>query len=448
VVPVRGKPKRLEHDDRTAVSVEIRTEPEQAGAHAVYFNRGVAASQAYARKIPDPRPDPDNPGSPQMRWLSRGLYEALTEFIGQARGSRYGLRGAFYEFRYLPVAQALKRAARAGADVKILYDAVTYGRENRETIGACGITRHCRAREGSRGEKHNKFLVLLRDGKPVSVWTGSTNLSVGGIFGHSNVGHVVRDRRIAEEYLAYWNTLWEHPDIASAELRRINSARTPTPVRSAPANSTLALFSPRDLPPLDWYAQRMDAARRLVCFTAASTIHPRLASILGKENDVLRYVLKDKAAASDQDILRNKDLVLAVGSRFEKGEFPGWLGEKLTGFNRNLYIHDKFLLLDPLGDDPLVITGSANFSQASTTENDENMLVIRGNTRVADIYFGEFMRLFDHIYARYLSKRAQSRDPRERAKDFLKPNDSWVEPHFTDGPKARRRRYFHGPWKP
>ena len=254
VVPVRGKPKRLEHDDRAAVTVEIGTEPEQAGAHAVYFNRGVAASQAYARKIPDPRPDPDNPGSPQMRWLSRGLYEALTEFIGQARGSRYGLRGAFYEFRYLPVAQALKRAARAGADVKILYDAVTYGRENRETIGACGITRHCRAREGSRGEKHNKFLVLLRDGKPVSVWTGSTNLSVGGIFGHSNVGHVVRDRRIAEEYLAYWNTLWEHPDIASAELRRINSARTPTPVRSAPANSTLALFSPRDLPPLDWYA--------------------------------------------------------------------------------------------------------------------------------------------------------------------------------------------------
>jgi len=192
----------------------------------------------------------------------------------------------------------------------------------------------------------------------------------------------------------------------------------------------------------------MDAARRLVCFTAASTIHPRLASILGKENDVLRYVLKDKAAASDQDILRDKDLVLAVGSRFEKGEFPGWLGEKLTGFNRNLYIHDKFLLLDPLGDDPLVITGSANFSQASTTENDENMLVIRGNTRVADIYFGEFMRLFDHIYARYLSKRAQSRDPRERAKDFLKLNDSWVKPHFTDGPKARRRRYFHGPWKP
>jgi hypothetical protein len=30
------------------------------------------------------------------------------------------------------------------------------------------------------------------------------------------------------------------------------------------------------------------------------------------------------------------------------------------------------------------------------------MLIVRGNTRVADIYFGEFMRVFDHHYARYL----------------------------------------------
>ena len=39
-----------------------------------------------------------------------------------------------------------------------------------------------------------------------------------------------------------------------------------------------------------------------------------------------------------------------------------FLGESLTGFNRNLYIHDKFMLVDPLGDDPIVVTGTANFS--------------------------------------------------------------------------------------
>ena len=38
------------------------------------------------------------------------------------------------------------------------------------------------------------------------------------------------------------------------------------------------------------------------------------------------------------------------------------------------YVHSKFLMMDPLGDDPIVVTGSANFSDASTNSNDENML--------------------------------------------------------------------------
>ena len=54
------------------------------------------------------------------------------------------------------------------------------------------------------------------------------------------------------------------------------------------------------------------------------------------------------------------------------------------------------MLIDPLNNDPTVVAGSANFSVASTIDNDENMIVIRGNKRVADIYLGEFMRLFSH----------------------------------------------------
>jgi phosphatidylserine/phosphatidylglycerophosphate/cardiolipin synthase-like enzyme len=50
------------------------------------------------------------------------------------------------------------------------------------------------------------------------------------------------------------------------------------------------------------------------------------------------------------------------------------------------YIHTKYLLIDPLGDDPVIITGSANFSPDSVSSNDENMLLIRANTAVADVY--------------------------------------------------------------
>ena len=100
--------------------------------------------------------------------------------------------------------------------------------------------------------------------------------------------------------------------------------------------------------------------------------------------------------------------------------------------------------MDPLGDDPIVISGSGNFSSAATTANDENMLVIRGNTDVADTYFGEFMRLFDHIYARHIITRKLTKAA-EKKRNYLANDISWVASH-RQGPKARRRRRFHGPW--
>ena len=77
-----------------------------------------------------------------------------------------------------------------------------------------------------------------------------------------------------------------------------------------------------------------------------------------------------------------------------------WVVETDTrklGLNHHVaFIHCKFLLHDPLGADPIVATGSANFSKASTNDNDENMVIVRGDRRVADIYFTEFNRLFNH----------------------------------------------------
>ena len=89
--------------------------------------------------------------------------------------------------------------------------------------------------------------------------------------------------------------------------------------------------------------------------------------------------------------------------------------------------------MDPLGNDPIVVTGSANFSDASTNDNDENMLIIRGNQRVADIYFTEFNRLFNHYYFRSVQEAAQGRRarPQERRRTprralFLAETDAWL----------------------
>ena len=103
------------------------------------------------------------------------------------------------------------------------------------------------------------------------------------------------------------------------------------------------------------------------------------------------------------------------------------------------FIHTKFLLVDPLSEDPIVVTGSANFSDASTLQNDENMLIIRGNRRVADIYLGEYMRLWNHYaFREFLNSKNKPTDVRFK---FLRMDDWWKQ-YFDDSDRSRQRQYF------
>ena len=123
------------------------------------------------------------------------------------------------------------------------------------------------------------------------------------------------------------------------------------------------------------------------------------------------------------------------------------------------YIHSKFLLKDPLGSDPIVVTGSANFSDASTNDNDENMLVIRGNQRVADIYFTEFNRLFYHYYFRSVQERtrkmlsAAEKKKQDQKSLFLDETDGWLAAYKPGSLKQKRvdmfkrMKGFAEPWK-
>ena len=101
------------------------------------------------------------------------------------------------------------------------------------------------------------------------------------------------------------------------------------------------------------------------------------------------------------------------------------------------YVHNKFMLVDPLGDDPIVVAGSANFSDASTRQNDENMVIVRGDTRVADIYLGEFMRLYSHHAFRESLGFSDSGAPPKRLR-----TDDWWRDSFGATPRSTRRQFF------
>lgn len=448
-----GTPTDLKSAGR--VKVRISTESPERGDHDVYFNRGVAASQAYARRFGNRRPD--DVGDAAFAWLSRGLFEATIGFIESATDSQYQLRVAAYEFHYKPVLVALKAAKQRGVDVKVVFDnrKASPGDKNDEAVRDAGISSLCTRRESNKSAiSHNKFIVRVKAGVPEAVLTGGTNFSQGGIFGHSNVSHIVEEPAVAAEFLRYWDLL--NADPPSSELRPKLTSTVTLPTGLPPVGTT-SVFSPRSKSDaLEYYAELGMKANDGLFATFAFGMNDIMQGVYQNSTAPLRYAVMEKktrpmkvgpertAEEAKIDVLRRmKENRFAIGSKLTSSKFDRWLSERDSGLNKNVqYIHNKFMLIDPLSSSPIVIAGSANFSDASCIANDENMLIIRNNNRVADIYIGEFMRLYSHHAFR----------------EFLEQNDSttlstspshlstgaWWRGYFGDTSQSRQRQFFAG----
>jgi phosphatidylserine/phosphatidylglycerophosphate/cardiolipin synthase-like enzyme len=474
VVPVYGSPKNLVYG--TPVETAIRTESVDNERFAIHFNRGVAGSQAYARKFGNKSPEAAGPEA--FKWLSRGLEEAILAFIGQANGPQYSIRTAAYEFSHEGVLNAFKNASTTGADVKIVYDARVNPTGPKVTseaaIATAGIGKLMSPRTSDPAYiSHNKYIILLKDNVPVEVLTGSTNFTDGGIYGQSNVVHIVRDQKIAAQYLEYWTKL--SLDTPVKQLRTWTVAQTPTPT-TAFVDGTQPVFSPRSSnDALQWYANEIDGAESMVGFTAAFGVNDLFALVMQNNVKNTRYVLFEKKPPAPNPkkpekgpskaytqylgYSQIKNNNIAIGEILAKSvvgdsELHRWLEENLSGLNRMVkYLHTKYLFINPLSDDPTVISGSANFSQASTVNNDENMLVIKGDKMVADIYLGEFMRIWNHFYFRDIASRyallnsqkasAAANAPKAIAEipsPYLEKDDSWVAGYFGDNYRKTQER--------
>jgi phosphatidylserine/phosphatidylglycerophosphate/cardiolipin synthase-like enzyme len=448
-----GSPGNLRDGD--SVELDVTTESETDNRHGVYFNRGVAGSQRYAEKFKNQ--PPNRAGPEAYDWLQRGLLRGMYEFIRQADGPRKGLRAAVYEFTYDEIVREFAKAAQAGADVAIVYDGVKGNkndypaRKNDELIRAHGLDAVSTKRTNTK-IAHNKFIVLLERGRPTEVWTGSTNFTEGGIFGQSNVGHVIRDRRVAQRYLDFWHELQADHDRPTT--RRWTGLSTPTPDGATRRGASVSIFSPRaGLSALEWYAGRMDAATESVLLTAAFGVSKPIRAIFERQKPYLRYLLLDKPGEVTT-INRNPANRAVAGGYLGRrsSRWRQWLEERLTDLNSHVrFVHTKYMLIDPLSDDPIVITGSANFSEASTTMNDENMLVIRGDTRVADIYLTEFMRLFTHFRFRAKTETPKNQPipsvenpgPPMARKLYLRETDYWARRfYYENSPRTKERELF------
>ncbi len=476
VVALYGAPGNFE--ERHTLQFSIGTEPEDDPHHSVYFNRGIIASHAFETQFNN-KPltdamtnnvsDDGKLLDPEVAWLSRGLAEACLKYIN-GTGPGEGLRVCAYEFTYPPILMALNRAHQRGVDVKIVFhDTKKPNDENRRAIAASGLPSEIVFPRTRTAIPHNKFIVKLAHGTPAQVWTGSTNFTDTGFLGQANVGHRITDAGIAKTYFDYWTELSADP-VHSAALTAAADL-TPNPPNVIGASSTVAFYSPRKTANmLDWYGQRIADAASLVMMTIPFNVADTILKAFDRQSDALRLVVledvpsptvlaaeqrqRGKLAFSNGAILGKSFVKFqssAGGAKvtpIANSKLDEWfVDEELarpTNSGHVFFVHAKVLLVDPLSDDPLVCSGSANFSANSLTANDENMLLVRGNTRVADIYMTEIDRIFRHFYARdVINKQAaagQQSNPLE-----LDQTGAWIGSNFKAGAYKNNRRLLFFP---
>jgi phosphatidylserine/phosphatidylglycerophosphate/cardiolipin synthase-like enzyme len=494
IMPMYGKPGALTTDKNDEIDIEIETEAEwkPGESHGVWFNRGAIAGQKFAEEFGNKKPENiDDPKDPTVVWLSRGLLEACLDYINSTPAGD-ALRVAAYEFTYAPILKALKDRLDHGVDVQIVYHDTTEEKPKKEKPKKGATTKEKSLTNEEAMEKaglpindqkvtyrrsktkipHNKFIVRLKGGtEPVEVWTGSTNFTPSGFLGQTNVGHRVADPETARQYLDYWLVLKTDPE--RDELREKTAALTPNPLDVIAEKSIVRFFSPRakaDM--LGWYGRRMLNAANSLWFTAAFGVSPVLIDPIAKRRDQMRFVLMEKPAPTAARKKLTQDIshvILSYGTPLgqlytmkdgkptarkpiPEFELDKWFFKEEHYRPKNdgfvFFVHTKFLLIDPLSDDPLVCSGSANFSSNSLLQNDENMLLVRGNTRVADIYMTEFDRVFRHFYFRDIANELHGKG--DDAKSiFLDETDKWTDSYFAPGhTKTNRRLMFFAPHAP
>jgi len=492
--PVKGPAANL---DRSAPPIKITVTTEDHAAtetHDIYFNRGVASSQAYAREFDNQKPDDITDPAKQKRafaWLSRGLDTALLKFISDVPAGDI-LLGSFYEFSFPAVLDALKAALDRGVKVRLIVDAKDNSSTDKQghfhpadprTANMAAVqTANLGAaialwREHDPSDiQHNKFLVRLKGAAltPAEVWTGSTNITESGIYGQTNVGHRVRDAALAQLYTDYWNAMLPDPGSAKGDTKAVatkaKAAWRTTVEKLGAVPSKWAdiqpgitpVFSPRSGGAmLALYVAALAESKSLACITLAFGINEDFKTRLVENNaqSAVTFLLLE---TEDLPNKRSKDPFVAINSTnnvykawgsFIEDPVYQWVREtnmRQLGIATHVaYIHSKFLLHDPLGTDPIVATGSANFSADSVNDNDENMLLIRGDQRVADIYFTEFNRLFFHYYFRSVyestehgAKPAANPSADASSSLFLDETDGWLTKYAPHTLRSKRVGVF------
>ncbi len=462
IIPMLGEPGNLQPSRINALTTDPVRTTARCGQISAFFNRGILSTQSLAHTLPKgPSGAPnfrtlidriDQPGDPLRNRLAGQLPGALLTLLKRAQQESGQCYAALYELNDPELMQGLMGMPSVHLILSNTgkNDGVNHG--NRQALHESGIDITDRMLKGDH-IGHNKFIVYVdRAGRPQTVLTGSTNWTSTALCGQNNNALLIEDPIIAGFYFDYWQRLLadgaeQGPNLRTQNNQGFLDAANVTTVWFSPNTEQKAKGSktPGDLSEV---FEAITSARQAVLFLVFQPGTPSIVGTIAEtqknNSDLIVFGAATDPGAVEQydtelyhrtatnaDTIKNADSMVAAAGIDD--EFAFWRQELLkTSPQAHAIIHDKIVVVDPLSENCVVVTGSHNLGYKASYQNDENLLIIRGNRALAESYATHVMDVYGHYRWRYTVQQHGM-----HAWSGLETKDTWQEKYIKPGPARK-----------
>ncbi len=299
-------------------------------------------------------------------------------------GAQYTLDVAAYNLNDQTVEDAVNAAAANGVQIRWIYEG------QNANIGLssldASVVVHPRT-DGEGSGMHNKFIIGDADhAESAFVLTGSTNLTTGQLVSDLNNVIVLEDQSLARAYELEFEEMWGAEGMTpNAANARFGTDKTwNTPVDFVVGGSPVELyFSPSDGTTAAIQAE-IEAANANFEFALLTLTRDDLGDAIVE--------LNQSFFVSPIGVIEQ---VNVTGS-----EFDNLISNGVQAYHHDISgdCHHKYCIIDhsAVESDPMVITGSHNWSSSAENVNDENTVIVH-NARVANLYHQEFRGIINAL---------------------------------------------------
>jgi phosphatidylserine/phosphatidylglycerophosphate/cardiolipin synthase-like enzyme len=419
----------------------IEVTPQVSRPFSCYFNRGIVASQwvqrllgpslglANRRKTLDTViQDLEHPERRNV--LAGQIRDGLRSLLADARKKGRRVDAALFE---LTDEELLRDLAALGKKARVVLadGSTTDGKDENAAARALlkekGVTvsdRLCQKKFLA----HNKVLVVYDGATPRWTWTGSLNWTASGLCAQANNALLVDDRKLAKEFAAQVDRLVECGNESPKDLAAANG--TPRNVAASGGRSVRVWFT-RTVGQVDMKdaADMIARARSGALFLMFMTglKDSLLKAILDRQPDedffIHGVISSEPPEAVQKKLAQKKKLThaeaiakqVAFVNRNERVKFAPdlllpmarekateqWFDEFVKKNGAHAIVHSKVIVLDPLGKNPTVMTGSHNMGTTASRKNDENLVIVRGDAQLAAAYAVNVLSVYNNYRWRF-----------------------------------------------